>query len=394
MTKKWTAVQFDLGKQLAAKTSLKRIKLPTTLKVQVDIELDDLVYKKLSGNPTYLQKMQSKAKALADAAVNDLRQTVIEAENRASKFNERTAAVFTKDLQTTLEKKLKLAGDQMAAECVKLFEDYKRGQSDLLKFRIKAGAKIGVSAAVFMAATGATAISAGTLAPLGIVSTIRTGLVIAQEITKLAIDADKAAALINKELSTLKKVMLGEEDKLRGRGTRIAAEIALGAASKVAGLETPTLRNCADHIAVHKVKIAELEKRSQKLSKTIYAVMDVQEEWAKKFNAAKRSLPADKVGKVSTSLQAAEKSLHELITETIKVNEAIQRAEDRQKKYEQALAKLKQGVPDWLKYVDLAVGLAVSLGLSTGGPAAAVERALHSALTVEQAVVPLVARKV
>jgi hypothetical protein len=387
MAKKWTAVQFDLGKQLAGKAKLERVELPKSMTIQIDIELDDAVYNDLSKNPTYLAKMQSKAKGLADDAVADMLKAITVAETKASKFDKKQAEIFTKDLQSALKTRLERAGDTMADECDKLFEDYKKGQSDLKKFRIKSAAKIGLTAFVVTGGAVASVLSAGALSPLGIVGIVRGGVTIGQEIVKLALDADKSAKIINGELKVLKKLMLDKEGNARGAKERGGKEIALNVASKIIGIESPSLKNCESHIGIHKVKIAEAEKQSKKLSEKIYEAMDTQSAWSKEFDKAKKSLPSDKVGKVKTKLEASEKSLDTMIQSTIKINEAISRAEARQEAYEEAINALKEGIPGWLKFVDVAVGMAIDVATAVVDSSTAIEKGLNSAIAVENVVV-------
>ena len=394
MPKTWTAVQFDLHKQLAGKAKLERVTLPKTLNIRIDIQLDDAVYKDLSKNPTYLQKMQTKAKGYADAAVVDMLKAVVTADTKAKGFDSKTAVMFTKSLQTTLEKRLELAGDQMAKECEKLFEEYKKGQKELQKFRIKAGVKIGLTAVVVAGGAAGSVMSAGALSPLGIVGVVRGGVTISQEITKLALDADKAAKLINKELALLKKIMLDERGGARNAVGRGFSETALNAASTILGVETPSIKNTSGHVEVHKLKIAEAEKKSKKLSESIYGAMDTQENWAKKFEAAKRNLPAAQVGKIKVQLEKAEKALDVMIQKTIQINEAIERAEFRQKTYEETLAKMKAGVPDWLKWVDKAIALTLDVSVAIVDSNSALTKALNSIIAGEQALTDVLMEKI
>lgn len=386
MAKKWTAVQFDLGKQLAGKAKLERVELPKSMTIQIDIDLDDDVYKELSKNPTYLAKMQSKAKGHADEAVADMLKAVTVAETKASKFDKKQAEVFSKDLQSALKTRLELAGDTMATECEKLFEDYKKGQAELKKFRIKAGVKIGLTAVVVTGGAVASVLTAGALSPLGIVGIVRGGVTIGQEIVKLALDADQSAKVINGELKVLKKLMLDKEGNAKGGKERGAKEVALNVTSKVLGIESPSIKNCESHIKVHEVKIAEAEKKSKKLSEKIYEAMDTQEAWSKKFDQAKKSLPSDKVGKVKSKLEASEKSLNTLIASTIDINEAIARAVARQEAYAAAIDALKTGIPGWLKFVDVAVGMAIDVATAIVDSNSALEKGLNSAIAVENVV--------
>jgi hypothetical protein len=400
MAKKWTAVQFDLGKEIDHKVKLQRVKLPKDLKVQVDVMLDDPLYKQLNADPRALQKMQEAAKAQALAAIKDLMQAVVVADKKAANFDANKAKIFSKDLQTTLEKRLDLAGKQMAVQCQKFFDDYKKGHAELRKFQVKCVAKIGVSAVVIAGSAAAAGASFGAGAPLAVVAVARGGVTIAQEATKLAIDADGAAKIIGAELTVLKKLMQNEEGELRSRGTRITAEVLLGAASKIIGIETPSVKNFKKHVEVHKMCIQKLDDKITKLSQSIPDLMEKASGFEKKLKAAQQhGLPADKATKLTKKLTDSEKALDKALKKTFKASAAINEAEKRQKSYLEAYKNLKEGLPGWLKYVDAAIGLAVGIGLSTGGGAMdgfedVIEVAMHNLIDLEEMAIDLLLEKV
>ena len=382
-TKKWTAVDYDGIKYLdkAIGSKLERVELPKTLRLQVILELDDELYKNLSKDPTWLAKLQEAAGDKARKALDEAAKAILQVEAKAGKFDPKTAAIFTKDLQSMLEKAFKTASDEMADAAVKLFESYKKGQKELTNFRIKAVGKIAVTAILVSAGTAVSVLSAGALSPIGIVGIVRGGVTIGQEITKLALSADQIAKVIQGELKILKKFMSDNAPKSNG-----AKELGLNALSKVLGLETPSLKNCSSRIDLHKIDIAKIEKKSHELSKKIYEAMDEQADWSKKFDKAKKSLPAKKVGKISTSLEKSEKALDILIQSTIKINESIAKAEKRQELFEKTLKAMEEGIPGWVKYVDLAIGLGLDLGLGLADASSAIEKAATVIFSVEQLV--------
>lgn len=382
-TKKWTAVDYDAVKYLTKTigSKLERVELPKTMSLQVVIELDDDLYKKLAKDPTWLAKLQDAAGDKARKAMDEAAKLILQAETKATKFDPKTAAIFTKDLQSSLENAFKTASGEMADAAVKLFESYMKGQKDLSDFRIKAVGKIAVTAILVSAGTAVSVLSAGALSPIGIVGIVRGGVAIGQEITKLALSADQIAKVIQGELKVLKKFMTDNAPK-----GNAAKELGLNAMSKVLGLDTPSLKNCKSRIELHKIDIAKIEKKSHELSKKIYEAMDEQTAWAKKFDKAKKSLPAPKVGKISTALEKSEKALDILIQSTIKINESIAKAEKRQEAFEKTLKAMEDGIPGWVKYVDLAIGLGLDLGLGLADASSAIEKAATVVFSVEQLV--------
>jgi chaperonin cofactor prefoldin len=369
-------------------SKLKRIELPKTMLMEVVIELDDELYASLAKNPSWLQKIQTAAAAKARSAMDDVEKQILQAEAKAQNFDPKVAAAFTRDVQVLLEKGAKAASDDMADACEKLITDYKKGQKELLKFRVKCSGKIALTSVLVTGGVVLSVTTFGGLTPLGIVGIVKGGLAIGQEIVKLALDADKAGKLIQAELTVLKKLMNEENAKAKtsGKVAQGAKEIGLNVFSKVLGVETPSLKNCQSHIEVHKVDIAKIEKKSKDLSKTIYEAMDEQAKQAKALTVAKKTLPANKVGKISIQVDKVEKVLDELLKSTINLNESIERAEKRQEQFEKALDAMKDGIPGWVKWVDVAVGLSVDLATGITDASSALEKAVSGVSSAIQAI--------
>jgi hypothetical protein len=358
------------------------------MRMEVLIELDDELYDALAKNPSWLQKIQTAAAAKARAAMDDAAKQILAAEAKAEKFDPKAATAFTRDVQDMLEKAAKLAADEMADACEKLITDYKKGQKELTKLRVKCGGKIALTAVLVTGGAVISVVTAGALSPLGVVGVVKGAVGIAQEIAKLALKADQIAKLIQGELTVLKKLMNEENAKAKksGKIAQGAKEVGLNVFSKLLGVETPSLKNCQSHIEIHKVDIAKIEKESKKLSESIYDAMDEQAKQAKALAVAKKTLPAPKVGKISTALDKTEKALDELLKNTIKINESIERAEKRQEQFEKALDAMKEGVPGWLKWVDVAVGLAVDIGTGIADASSGIEKAAAVVFSAEQAI--------
>jgi hypothetical protein len=381
----WKAVQFNLAKDIEGKVQPKRVKIPKDLDVEVNIDLDKEAYALLSKDPTWLQRMQTKAKEKADAAVADLVAAVKTAEAKSEKFDAKTAEIFSKDLTAAFEKRMQIAGNEMVKEIDKLFDDYKKGKAGLLKFRIKSGCKIGASVIAIAASTAITAASHGALTPFAGVAIVRGGVVIAQECAKLATGCSQVAKLVEGELVILKKVM-GENlknDELMTKLRRNGAETALGVLSGLAGAETPSLKNCRIHIELHKTDISKLDQESKRLSEKIYEIMDVGQDWDKRCKeAVKKGLPAEKIAKVQKGLKSSEDSLDKFLKATIKVNESVDTAWANHKRFDETLTSLSGGVGAWTKYVDTAVNLAVDIGIAVGDASKVVESVANTFIAV------------
>ena len=374
--KKWTAVQYDLTKLLSAEVKSDRIKIPPNEKLELIIELEDAAYDRLAKDPTWLQKMHDRANAKVVPVLDVVKKKVREADEKSQKFDAKTADIFSKDINAFISQKMQTAGKEMAAEVDKFFEEYKKGKSELLKFRIKSGGKITLNAITVIGATAVAGASHGAMAPPAIVAIVRASIVISQECVKLGLDADKFAKIIQAELKVLKELM--EKGKQKA-----AKEVALSALSGVLGIETPSLTNLESHIEVHKVDITKLEVKSHELGAKVNEAYDRQIKWDDKLKQNEKSLSPGKVAKLNDKIEKSVKTLKSVIDATVKVNRAVERAQLRQKTFEDALTALKKGVPDWVKYVTPAVTMAVDIGLAIGGAGSVLEGALGTIATAE-----------
>jgi hypothetical protein len=378
--KKWTAVQYDISKKLLAEVKPQRVKIEQGMNLYLVIELEDEAYNKLAKDPTWAHRMQEKANAKVQPVLERVKKAVEEADKKALKFNPKTAEIFAKDLNQLVKGQLDNAARDMASEIDRYFEEYKKGQKELTKFRIKSTGKIVLNAIVITGSVAVTAATHGAFAPAGIVAIVRGGLVITQECAKLATTADQIAKLIQAELLILKKIMIEDLEKATkaGKITQGAKEVGLQLLSAALGVETPNLKNCEDHIKVHKVDIAKLEGQSHDISRLIPKAMDALKDWEKKQ-------PSNFLTKaiVKGKIAAMEKALDSMLNAAHKIGDAVNRANERQEKFEETIEAMKKGLPTWLGYVQTATTLVIDVGLAIGGAASVLEGALAVIQTAE-----------
>lgn len=365
--KKWTAVAYDVSKILGS-VPTKHVKVPANITLELVIELEDAAFAKLSKDPSWIQKMHDKANAKVDPVMEALKKKVADADKKAGGFSPKTAEIFTKDLNEFIKLKMTAAGVEMGKEIDKFFEEYKKGKTDLLKFRLKSGGKIAFQALNIAGSAGVAVASHGALSPVAIMGIVKSAVAIGHECTKLALSCDQMGKLVQGELRILQKFMIEDLAKAKALGKigQGVKEVGLNVLSGALGVDTPSLKNCKDHLAVHKVDISKVEQKSHTLSKAIYAAMDEEEKWRKRFDDAKKDMPADKVGKIVVHKEKAEKALQQMIDATIKANQAIEEANDRQEKFEKTLDAMMKGIPAWLGYAQQATSLGLTMGLHMG----------------------------
>jgi hypothetical protein len=378
--KKWNAVEYDLSKKLIDGAQPKRVDIKPGMKLELIIELDEKAYARLAKDNVWLHRMQEKANAKAQPAIERAIGLVKKTDLKALNFDEKTALIFSKDLETAIKNEMEKAGKEMATEVDKLFEEYKKGQKDLTVFRIKSGAKITLNVISIAGHVVVAAASHGAHVPLAIIGIIRNANAIGQECVKLFLNADGFAKIIQGEIAVLAKLIEQNANPSNAEKLKKSAkEIGLNLLSGVLGIETPSLANCEEHIKVHYIDIQKLEKKSHELGQTVNAALDKEEEWRKNFQKAlAKNKNSVEIGKIVVKKEKAEKALDKLLNSIFKVNEGINRAKERQDLFEKTLKAMKEGVPEWTKYAKTVGSLAVDIGMSMGD----VKEALQTAVEV------------
>lgn len=392
--KNWTAVSFQnletkLTEHIKAKGyTLKHIQLPPNVAIQLDIELDDELFDRIKVNPTFIQRLQSTALQQVQKNLDETAALIIQQDSKAHLFPQKISGVFSRDITDRVNRDLNIAGQQMVNEANKMFDDLKRTEKDLTRYRVKAGCKIVLSSVGIAAGVAISVGTGGSVSPLGALGIIRSCIGIAQEVTKLAIACDEVDKLIRADFAVLKKIM---SPNLGGASTTSKAfqgtkEIGLNVFSKTVGVETTSLKNLKSRIDLLKINVGKLDKESAKLSENVYGLMDSNKAIENDLKIAKQTLPAPKVGKIDLKLRAAEAELDKLLKNVIKVNEGINRVKQNHPKYEAAYAAMNQGMPGWITKVDFAVGLVMDIGTGIADSSKAIEMGLGTMVTIVTAV--------
>ena len=366
--KQFTAVSYDVSHMLKSMPT-KHVKVPDNLKVEVVVSLPDEIYEDLRKDPVFHAKAHDKANAKAGPVVEALKKRIADADQKAGRFDAKTAGIFSNDLNAFVKQQLTGVSQEMAKEIEKLFDDYKKSKDRLQKFRIKCVGRIITNAinVVGGAVTGVGAVA--TLHALGVpvlvnsfLGMLRSGLGIFQESVKLAADADQVATHVQVELDTLNTFMSANysktEEKLKTE--KIAKAITLEVISGAMGLEVPTLKNCEEHIKVHKAKVAGLKVKLKSLSEQLDKALDDQEALQKQLKDG--SLSKD------PRLKKLDDGVAKLLEAVEKMTDShvVEKAEERQEKFENALKAMKTGMPNWIQYTQAAAGAVVDIALALG----------------------------
>jgi hypothetical protein len=370
----WNAVEIDFSKLLQGKVQTKRVTIPKGLTIVVPVECPPEFQQAVLKNPSILQKVHEKANQKAQEAAADAVAAIKEAEVKAQKLDQKAADALSKELSAAVDKRMQIAGREISELIVKLMEYFKHSQAALKDVRIKAGFRITANTVSIVGAVVVTGVSHGALTPFTGIAIGRSSVAIAQDIARLATDCSKKAKVIEAELVVLKKTVGTKEKELKDKDKfrKNSSETVLGILSGLAGVETPSVKNCKKHIEEHRIDVAKLDKSSKEYSQNIYKLMDKAKEWE---NQILQAAPALKL-KLESKLKKCEADLDKVIKSTIKVNEAVAEAWKNDGRFKQTIEKLTAGVQEWTKYVDIAVGATVDIAMAIGNPDDAVEAVL------------------
>jgi hypothetical protein len=376
--KTWIPVAYDLTRILT-QLNTRHIRIPSGLKLELEVQLDDAAYDELDKDSTWIQKLHDKANGEITPVLEEIKKKVLDVEHQTGN-KVTTPANLAREINELIKHRLEAIGPVVSHEIETFFENYKKGKKDLLKFRIKTGVKISLNALTIVSTAAIIGATKGGAAPVGVVVIVRSIAKISEGCVAVALSADKWAARIQVELAALQTILVKDmsDAGLMKKARQISTDIGLEAIAGITGIETPSLGTCREHIKVHKLDISKLEIESHSLGNKIHEAMDEERKWQNEFEAAARTMPAEKVGKVSQRKDKVRAAVGRLLEANIKVNDAVARAQQRQEKFETALNAMMKGVPSWITLVKPATDLAFDLGAAIGGAHSIVEGTLDA----------------
>jgi hypothetical protein len=369
-TKKWTAVEYDLKKDVQKQVGkTEYVELPKTLWIDIELELDDEAFKIFSRDSVWIARLSEKSLAAAKGTVPDLAKAILVAEKAAKDLTTKEAEALEKKLNATIDKLMEDARKSMGGAAQKWIDDYLKANKELVKFRVRALAKIGVTVGAVAGGIALSGASMGALSPVAMIGLVKGCITVANELLKVGATVDMTMKKVQVSLKALKLIMLkAQKDpsvigQIESRGIKVkaVAEIGLNMLSKATAIPLPSMKECDNQLDELRARISELQKKSHGLSEKVNAAMDSQEAWAKAFTKAKASLPIDKVRKVAESAKVSEKALNAVLETTFKVNESINKAEDLFETSRKTLDEMKDGIPKWVGHVDEVVSTAVDI---------------------------------
>lgn len=278
-------VVMDL-KNLDIKVSGLEMVEPPKLSFKVVVELDKKMEKGVEKDPLLQQEFHAGASEV-------LEQTKDTIEKKCKVFDKAFVQMVAKGAsEKDMEKQLKGLNDaikndvkvaekgaELAAQ--KAWTSLQKKKKEWSKFKIKIGVSIAgtlAGLAVSIAAMATSPFSGGAGAALGIIGLIKSGVSLAKDIGKLAINIDQSKVILVKNLAVVEKAA-------SNKGLNAANEVSAAVFQEFLGISQPSVKTVEDAADTLKAKYAQMVVKMHDLSKTLNKILKQQDKLKKEFLA-------------------------------------------------------------------------------------------------------------
>ena len=250
---------------------------PPVLNFKIEVELPKEIEKEALKNPLLQQEWQTYADKVLD-------QTVATIEGKCKVFDKLFKGMIDKGaakadidkqmvgLNKAIQDDIKIAIKASEIGVKDAWDDLVSKRKEWKGFKIKIGVSIlGTLAtlAVSIAAMAGAGFSGGASGAIAIIGFIKSGVKIAQDIKRIAIDIDKA----KKELDGHLKVV---EAAAKNKGLFAANEVTGAILNEFLGVSQPTIKSCGTCFETFKAKYAQIVVNVHELSKTLNKILEKQ----------------------------------------------------------------------------------------------------------------------
>ncbi|KIC47731.1 hypothetical protein [Tateyamaria sp. ANG-S1] len=302
-------------KKVPIKVSGLDIVVPPDLSFKVEVELDKKIAKEATKDPLLVQKFQSQASEI-------LEQTKDTIENKCKVFDKLIVGMIDKGaddkkvkaqlkgLNDAIKNDMKVA--QKAAELgvQSTWKELQSKRKEWRGFKIKVGVSIAgtlAGLALSIAGLATSGFSGGVGGVLAIAGFIKSGISLAQDIKKLAIDIEGARVELDGHLKFIEKAA-------KTKGLYTANEVGAAVLNEFVGISQPSIKSAQDCADTIKAKYAQMIVKVHDLSKTLEKILKEQQKVKKEFltEAAKRLKKhpiKDKKGQMNKISTALDKEL-------------------------------------------------------------------------------------
>ncbi|MEW2914731.1 hypothetical protein [Leisingera sp. JC11] len=259
---------------------------PPKLSFKVVVELDKKMEKGVEKDPLLQQEFH----AGASEVFEQTRDTI---EKKCKVFDKAFVEMANKGAdKKDMEKQLKGLNDaikndikvgEKAAELAaqKAWTSLQKKKKEWSKFKIKVGVSIAgtlAGLAVSIAAMATSPFSGGAGAAFGIIGLIKSGVTLAKDIGKLAINIHQSKAILVKNLVVVEKAA-------SNKALNATNEVSAAVFQEFLGISQPSVKTVEDAADTLKAKYAQMVVKMHDLSKNLNKILKQQEKLKKEFLA-------------------------------------------------------------------------------------------------------------
>ncbi|WP_241480982.1 MULTISPECIES: hypothetical protein [unclassified Leisingera] len=278
-------VVMDMKNVDVGASGLEMVK-PPKLSFKVVVELDKKMEKGVEKDPLLQQEFH----AGASEVFEQTRDTI---EKKCKVFDKAFVEMANKGAdKKTMEKQLKGLNDaikndikvgEKAAELAaqKAWTNLQKKKKEWSKFKIKVGVSIAgtlAGLAVSIAAMATSPFSGGAGAAFGIIGLIKSGVTLAKDIGKLAINIDQSKTILVKNLAVVEKAA-------SNKALNATNEVSAAVFQEFLGISQPSVKTVEDAADTLKAKYAQMVVKMHDLSKNLNKILKQQEKLKKEFLA-------------------------------------------------------------------------------------------------------------
>ncbi|NSY39627.1 hypothetical protein GKC28_15405 [Leisingera sp. ANG59] len=260
--------------------------VPPKLSFKVVVELDKKMEKGVEKDPLLQQEFH----AGASEVFEQTRDTIAK---KCKVFDKAFVEMANKGAdKKTMEKQLKGLNDairndikvgEKAAELAaqKAWTSLQKKKKEWSKFKIKVGVSIAgtlAGLAVSIAAMATSPFSGGAGAAFGIIGLIKSGVTLAKDIGKLAINIHQSKAILVKNLVVVEKAA-------SNKALNATNEVSAAVFQEFLGISQPSVKTVEDAADTLKAKYAQMVVKMHDLSKNLNKILKQQEKLKKEFLA-------------------------------------------------------------------------------------------------------------
>lgn len=285
---KYVVMNFPKVEVKAA--GLKMVK-PPTLSFNVEIVLPKAIEKEAAKDPLLQGEFKDQAKAILDQTVKTVEQkckvfdgVFVQMANKGApkKLMEKQL----KGLNDAIKNDMKVAEKAAELGVQKTWSALQAKRKEWKKFKIKVFASIGgtlAGLAVSIAAMATSPFSGGAGAAFAIIGFIKSGVSLASDISKLAMNINQAHVILVKNI---KFVTVSAKKK----GVLVGNEVSAAVFQEFLGISQPSIKTCDSACDTLKAKYSQMIVKVHDLSKTLEKILGAQQKFKKEFmtEAAKK----------------------------------------------------------------------------------------------------------